>query len=141
MNRRAYVGRMRCGGLLEYGAEGLLHVLRLVCRVLDPAPPQLELTLARARGLESLATNALREMALQITRQPGSVAIGEAGLDPHSRDPSVVGRFARGEETGQASPNSAYQLSPRLPVDRAHQPTRSGGGRSIRKTQARNVAA
>jgi DNA-binding transcriptional LysR family regulator len=42
---------------------------RVVCRRLEPPPPELELTLVRARGVDSTAINALLEMALPIVRQ------------------------------------------------------------------------
>jgi len=42
---------------------------RIVCRRLDPAPPELELSLARVRGVESPEMNALLEAARQVVGQ------------------------------------------------------------------------
>jgi DNA-binding transcriptional LysR family regulator len=50
---------------------------RIVCRRLDPPPPELELILARARGVESPAINALLEMALRTARNQRSFLTAE----------------------------------------------------------------
>ena len=52
---------------------------RIVCRRLEPPPPELELTLARARGVDSPAINALLEMALQDRRQQRSFQARTSG--------------------------------------------------------------
>ena len=111
---------------------------RIVYRGLDPAPLPLELTLARAHGVESPTINALLEVALQIATQQRSFFTGEGRADSHSgsRDLSVR-RLSRAVEAGQACTSGAYQLSARSPVRRAHQPLLGGGGQSIRRTQAR----
>ena len=56
----------------------------IVCRRLDPAPPELELSLAWARGVESPAINALREVARQVVGQPRSRVSGACRADSHS---------------------------------------------------------
>src|SRR5260370_4394486 len=63
---------------------------RIVCRRLDPAPPDLELWLAWARGVESPAINVLREAARQVrgSRGPTSMAKTErtySGAAPASQ--------------------------------------------------------
>jgi DNA-binding transcriptional LysR family regulator len=111
---------------------------RIVYRGLDPAPLPLELTLARAHGVESPTINALLEVALQIATQQRSFFTGEdrGGSHSGSRDLSVR-RLSRAVEAGQACTSGAYQLSARSPVRRAHQPMLGGGGKSIGRTQAR----
>jgi DNA-binding transcriptional LysR family regulator len=93
---------------------------RIVCRPLDPPTPELELTLARARGLETPAINALREMALQIARQQRSflTSEGRAGSHPGSSDLAAVGTLSRAGQAGQA---------------------RTSGGTPIRTTHAKDV--
>lgn len=65
---------------------------RIVCRRLDPAPPELELSLARVRGVESPAMNALLEAARQVVGPPKSHVSGENGADSPSggSEPSGV---------------------------------------------------
>ena len=111
---------------------------RIVYRGLDPAPLPLELTLARAHGVESPTINALLEVALQIATQQRSFFTGEGRGDSHSGSRDLrVRRLSRGVEAGQACTGGVYQLSARSPVGCAHQPTLGGGGKSIRRTQAR----
>lgn len=62
---------------------------RIVCRRLDPAPPQLELALAWARGVESPAINALLEVARQVVGQPRARVSGESRADSHSGGPDL----------------------------------------------------
>jgi DNA-binding transcriptional LysR family regulator len=54
---------------------------RIVCRRLEPPPPELELTLVRARGVHSPAINALLEVAMQIARRQRSMLTGEGRAD------------------------------------------------------------
>jgi DNA-binding transcriptional LysR family regulator len=77
---------------------------QIVCRRLDPAPPELELSLAWARGVESPTINALLEVARQVVGQRQSALTGEGRADsyPGSSDLSAVGRPARPGEAGQA---------------------------------------
>jgi hypothetical protein len=86
----------------EYAKE------RIVCRRLDPAPPQLELTLARARGVESPAINALVNVALQIAGQQRFFFSGGGRADSHPRssDPSAVGRLSRMGEVRRLAPTA-----------------------------------
>jgi len=93
---------------------------RIVCRRLEPPPPELELTLARARGVDSPAINALLEMALQIPTQQRSFLTGEGRTDLHpgSSDLSAMGKLSRTGQAGQA---------------------RTSGGTSIRTTHAKDV--
>jgi DNA-binding transcriptional LysR family regulator len=53
----------------------------IVCRRLDPAPPELELSLAWAHGVESPAINAMLEVARQVVGQPKSRVSGESRAD------------------------------------------------------------
>jgi len=114
---------------------------RIVCRRLDPAPSPLELTLARARGVESPAINDLLEVALRIAAQQRAFITGDgrAGSHPDSSDLSAVGRLSRAGEAGQARSNGAHQLRPRSSLLSAPQLRRDGGGKSFRRTQARDV--
>ena len=56
---------------------------RIVCRRLDPAPPELELSLAWVRGMESPAINSLLEVARQVVGQSRFHVSGESGADSH----------------------------------------------------------
>jgi DNA-binding transcriptional LysR family regulator len=51
---------------------------RIVCRRLDPAPPELELSLAWARGVESPAISVLLEVARRVVGQPRSPVRSES---------------------------------------------------------------
>jgi len=57
---------------------------RIVCRPLDPAPPELELSLAWVRGVESPAINALLEVARQVVGPSRFYVSSESGADSHS---------------------------------------------------------
>jgi LysR family hca operon transcriptional activator len=59
---------------------------RIVCRRLDPAPPELELGLVRPRGVKSPAINALLDVARQVVGQPKSNVSGDSGADSHSNN-------------------------------------------------------
>jgi LysR family hca operon transcriptional activator len=84
---------------------------RIVCRRLDPAPPELELSLAWARGVESPAINALLEVARQVVGQPTSHASTESVVDSHSGDGlSGLARLSRLGETGHDRTNGAHYL-------------------------------
>jgi DNA-binding transcriptional LysR family regulator len=50
---------------------------QIVCRRLDPAPPELELSLAWTRGVESPSIDALLEVARQVVGQPTSRVTNE----------------------------------------------------------------
>jgi DNA-binding transcriptional LysR family regulator len=115
---------------------------RIVCRRLDPAPPQLELTLVRSRGMESSAVNALREVALQITKQKRSLFMGETREAPHAGSPDLtsVRRLSRAGEAEQARTNGPHQLSATSPVLRARRLNGDSGEKSIRRPPTRDVA-
>jgi len=83
---------------------------RIVCRHLDPAPPELELWLAWARGVESPAINALLEAARQVVGQPTAHASAESGGDSHSGDSGLSGLapLSRLGETGHARTDGAH---------------------------------
>ena len=91
----------------------------IVYRRIDPAP-QLELTLARARGVESPEIHALREVALQIARQGDPTAMAMVERTPTRARPISL-RSAR------SSPLGVPQL------------TRDGSGKSIRTTLSGDV--
>jgi len=114
---------------------------RIVCRRLDPPLPELELTLARARGVDSPRINALLEMALPIARQQRSFLTGEGRTDSHpgSSDLSTVGRLSRAGQAGQARTSGAHQLDARSSLPDANKLTRDGGAKSIRTTHANDV--
>jgi len=91
----------------------------IVYRRIDPAP-QLELTLARARGVESPEIHALREVALQIARQGDPTAMAMVERTPTRARPISL-RSAR------SAPLGVPQL------------TRDGSGKSIRTTLSGDV--
>src|SRR5262245_1913273 len=62
----------------EYEKKGI------VCRRLDPALPEIELSLAWARGVDSPAINALLEAARHVVGQPRADVSGEDGADSYS---------------------------------------------------------
>ena len=88
---------------------------RIVCRRLEPAPPELELCLVWARGVESAAINALLEAARQVVGQPTSHARTESGGDSHSGDAGLSGLapLSRRGETGHDRTDGAHHLSAR----------------------------
>jgi DNA-binding transcriptional LysR family regulator len=110
---------------------------RIVCRRLDPPLPELELTLARARGVDSPTINALLEMALPMARQQRSFLTGEGRTDSHpgSSDLSTVGRMSRAGLAGQARTSGAHQLDARSSLPDANKLTRDGGAKSIRTSE------
>ena len=64
---------------------------RIVCRRLDPAPPELGLSLAWARGVDSPAINALLEAARQVVGQPRADVSSENGADSYSSGSGLSG--------------------------------------------------
>jgi DNA-binding transcriptional LysR family regulator len=108
---------------------------RIVCRRLDPAPQELELIMARARGADSLAINTLLDMALQIAGHQRSVT-GEGRAD--SFHLSAMG-MSRAGEAWQARTSGAHQLGARSSTPSANQLKRDGGGNSIWATQTKDV--
>jgi DNA-binding transcriptional LysR family regulator len=113
---------------------------RIVCRRLNPPPPELELTLVRARGVDSPAINALLDMALRIARQQRSLLAGKSRADSHpgSSDLSAV-VMSRARKAGQARISGAQQLRARSSLPGGNQLPRDGVGKSIRTTHTKNV--
>ena len=114
---------------------------RIVCRRLDPAPPELELSLAWARGVESPAINALLEVARQVVGQPRARVSGESRADSHSGgpNPSKVPPRLLGA-TEHARTNGHQQGGPSRLLSEPKRSRQGGdGGKSIGTTQARRV--
>jgi DNA-binding transcriptional LysR family regulator len=90
----------------EYEKKGI------VCRRLDPAPPELELSLAWARGVESPAVDALREAARQVVGQPRPHVSDENGAHSHSNGrPLKLGVALSVEDIGHDRTNGANHLA------------------------------
>ena len=114
---------------------------RIVCRRLDPAPPELELSLAWARGVESPAINALLEVARRVVGQPRTRVSGDSRTDAHSGGsglskvpPHLLGA------TGHARTNGRQPDGPSRALSEPKLPRREGDGRtSSGTTQARRV--
>jgi DNA-binding transcriptional LysR family regulator len=114
---------------------------RVVCRRLDPAPPELELSLAWARGVESPAINALLEVARQVVGQPRARISGESRAGSHSGGadlsevpPHLLGATEHARTNGHQPNGASRQLG------ESKLPRRYGdGGKSLRTTQARRV--
>jgi len=83
---------------------------RIVCRRVHPAPPELELALVWARGVESPAISVLLDVARRIVGQPRARVNGESRADSHSdgSDPSKVPSRVLGA-TGRARTNGHQQ--------------------------------
>jgi DNA-binding transcriptional LysR family regulator len=114
---------------------------RIVCRRVDPAPPELELSLAWARGVESPAINVLLAVARRVVGQSRACVSGEGRADSHSGGPdlskipsNVLGATGRARSNGHQPDGPSRALSePRLP-------RRDGHGRnSSATTQAHRV--
>ena len=86
---------------------------RMVCRPLDPAPPELELWLAWARGVESPAISALREAARQVVGQPTSHESTESGEDSGDSGLSGLAPLSRVGENGHGRSDGAHHLGAR----------------------------
>src|SRR5262245_12538374 len=80
---------------------------RIVCRRLDPALPELELSLGWARGVDSPTINALLEAARQVVAKPGSDVSGENGAGSYSdcSDLSGLASLSRLGDTGRQRTN------------------------------------
>src|SRR5262249_2496022 len=93
---------------------------RIVCRRLDPAPPELELWLAWARGVESPAINALREAARQVLGPSMSDVSGENGANSRSGG-SGLSELALPARLAHTRPNrtNAHRLGARSSLQRA----------------------
>ena len=104
----------RPNGLIELVASGVGFAIvplpihecakqRIVCRRLDPALPQLELTLTRSRGAESPAIDALLEAALQIAEQQRCLFTSKGRADPNPGS-SDLSALALPSWTGKTRP-------------------------------------
>jgi len=115
---------------------------RIVYRGLDPAPSPLELTLVRARGVESPTIHALLEVALEIASQQRSFLTSAGRADSHSCSPDLsVRRLSHVREAGRAPTSGPYQLNARSPdTPRPSTDALGGGGKSIRRIPARDAA-
>lgn len=114
---------------------------RIVCRRVHPAPPELELALVWARGVESAAISALLEVARRIVGQPRSRFNGESGADSHSdsSDLSKVPSRVLGA-TGHARANGHQSDGPLRALSEPKCPRRGGDGRNSSATvQAHRV--
>jgi DNA-binding transcriptional LysR family regulator len=113
----------------------------IVCRRLDPAPPDLELSLAWARGVESPAINTLLEVAREVVGQSRSRVDGDGGVDSHSGGSglSELAPLFRSGDRGHARTNGARQLRASASLLCTPQLTRDGGERSIWTTQTKDV--
>jgi DNA-binding transcriptional LysR family regulator len=114
---------------------------RIVCRRVDPAPPELELALVWVRGVESPAISVLLEVARRIVGQPRARVNGESRADSHSdgsdlsKVPSrLLGAAGHARTNGHQPDGSLRALrEPKLP-------RRGGDGRNSSATvQAHRV--
>jgi DNA-binding transcriptional LysR family regulator len=112
---------------------------RIVCRRLDPAPPELELSLAWTRGVESPAINALLEVARQVIGHPRAPVSGESRADSRSGGsdlpealPHVLGGSGHTRANGHQPGGSSRLL-------REPRPPRRDSGKSTGTSQARRV--
>jgi DNA-binding transcriptional LysR family regulator len=114
---------------------------RIVCRRLDPAPPELELSLVWARGVESAAINALLEVARQVVAQPRARVSGESRADSHSGRPDPSKMLPHLLRAPEHARTSGHQLGP--PSGSLSEPKRSHRGehgeKSMRTAQARRI--
>jgi len=114
---------------------------RIVCRRVHPAPPELELALVWARGVESPAISVLLEVARRIVGQPRSHVNGESRADsrPDGSDLSKVPSRVLGA-TGHPHTSGHRPDGPLRAVSEPRLPRRGGGGRNSRATvQAHRV--
>jgi DNA-binding transcriptional LysR family regulator len=114
---------------------------RIVCRRVHPAPPELELALVWARGVESPAISVLLEVARRIVGQPRSRVNGESRADSHSdgSDLSKVPSRVLGA-TGHARTNGHEPDGPLRALSEPKLPRRGGDGRNSSATvQAHRV--
>jgi DNA-binding transcriptional LysR family regulator len=113
----------------------------IVCRRLDPAPPELELSLAWARGVESAAIDALLEVARQVVTQPRARVGGESRTDSYSGspDPSKMPPHLLGA-TEHARTSGHHQGGPSHSLSEPKRSRRGGHGeKSIGTAQASRV--
>jgi len=114
---------------------------RIVCRRVHPAPPELELALVWARGVESPAISVLLEVARRIVGQPRARVNGESRADSHSdgSDRSMVASRVPGA-TGHARTNGHQADGPLRALSEPRLTRRGGDGRNSSATvQAHRV--
>jgi DNA-binding transcriptional LysR family regulator len=110
---------------------------RIVCRRLDPAPPELELSLAWARGVESPAIKALLEVARQVVGQPRARVSVERRADVHPGGPDLAEAPQHPwGGIGHVRTNGHQPAEPSR-RRRASRPPRSDSGKSTGTTPAR----
>jgi DNA-binding transcriptional LysR family regulator len=108
---------------------------RIVCRRVHPAPPELELALVWARGVESPAISALLEVARRIVGQPRSRVDTESRADAHSDGSDlskVPSRVLRA--TGHARTNGHQPDGPLRALSEPKLSRRGGDGRKSSAT-------
>src|SRR5690242_3554425 len=108
---------------------------RIVCRRVHPAPPELELALVWARGVESPAISVLLEVARRIVGQPRSHVNGESRADSRSdgSDLSKVPSRVLGA-TGHPHTSGHRPDGPLRAVSEPRLPRRGGDGRNSSST-------
>ena len=113
---------------------------RIVCRRVDPAPPEIELSLAWARGVESPAINALLEVARRVVGQPRARVSGASRAGSHSdgSDLSEVPSYVLGA-TGRARTNGHQPDGPSRALGERKLPRDADGRNSSATTQAHRV--
>jgi len=104
---------------------------RIVCRRVHPAPPELELALVWARGVESPAISVLLEVARRIVGQPRCRVNGESRADSHS-DGSNLSKGSAGVlgATGHGHINGHQPDGPLRALSEPKFPRRGGDGRN-----------
>jgi len=114
---------------------------RIVCRRLNPAPPELELSLAWARGVDSPAINALLGVARGVIEQPTARGGRGSRVDSHSGGPDLSKVFPNLlGATGHVRTNGHQHGEPSRLLSEPKLPRRDGdGGKSIGTTQAKRV--
>ena len=114
---------------------------RIVCRRLHPAPPELEVSLGWARGVESPAINSLLEVARQVVGESRLHVSGENGADSHSgcSGLSELAPLSRSGATGHGRTIGAHHPGPRSSLLRTPQLPRHDGRKSIGTTQVSDV--
>jgi DNA-binding transcriptional LysR family regulator len=114
---------------------------RIVCRRLDPAPPELELALAWAPGVECLAINSLLEVARQVVGHSRLHVSGESGAESHSDCSGLSGLapLSRPGATGHDRTIGAHHPGARSSLLRTRQLPRHNGRKSTGTTQVTDV--
>jgi DNA-binding transcriptional LysR family regulator len=114
---------------------------RIVCRRLAPAPPELELSLAWARGVDSPAINALLGVAREVIEQPRARGGRGSRVDSHPGGPDLSKVFPNLlGATGHVRTNGHQHGEPSRLLSEPKLPRRDGdGGKSSGTPQAKRV--